>query len=89
MNDTLEDKNNKELLQHNINTLENKLTYMQRDLKRLEDIKEELENEINDFDKDASIKIEDIIPTSVKEYQKYKKRLERIKQLKEKAKGHT
>ena len=89
LNDTLEDKNNKELLQHNINTLENKLTYMQRDLKRLEDIKEELENEINDFDKDASIKIEDITPTSVKEYQKYKKRLERIKQLKEKAKGHT
>ena len=67
--------------------LENTLSYKQRDLKKLEYRKEEFEKEMDNLDNDDVFKIEDIIlPDHVKEYQKYKKRLEKIKQLKEKSK---
>lgn len=81
---TFEDK---KLLQNRVDMLENTLSYKQRDLKKLEYRKEEFEKEMDNLDNDDVFKIEDIIlPDHVKEYQKYKKRLEKIKQLKEKSK---
>ena len=81
---TFEDK---KLLQNRVDMLENTLSYKQRDLNKLEYRKEEFEKEMDNLDNDDVFKIEDIIlPDHVKEYQKYKKRLEKIKQLKEKSK---
>ena len=85
--ETKDDISIKNHLEYRLFSIEEYLKHME-EISKIENSKrEDLESEIENFDKNFVFNKEEIVfPENVREYKKYQKRLERIKQLKEKSK---